>query len=87
MLLKGLDKLRAEVIQLLVYNQLVRYIMRKLGISHLQNHLSKELKDLPFIITNYGQTVAVVIDPPKEGLRVVVEEAEKGTGMPQKGGK
>jgi len=34
--------------------------MRKIGIKELKNNLSKELKELPFIVTSRGEDVAEV---------------------------
>ena len=36
--------------------------MRTVGLRQLYRNLGRELKDLPFLITNHNKTVAVVVE-------------------------
>jgi len=52
--------------------------MKKVGIREAQKHLTTLLKEMPFAITRYGETIAIVQLPGTESsLQKSIEEPEK----------
>lgn len=53
--------------------------MRLVGLRQLYRNLGKELKDLPFLITNHNKTVAVVVSEKRyiKMIRNCIEKKEK----------
>ena len=57
--------------------------MRQINIKELKNNLCKELQDLPFEITKYGQVVATIIGNPINKVATTTDKPLKGS-HPQK---
>lgn len=48
--------------------------MKKVGIREVQKHLTTLLKEMPFAITRYGETIAIVKTPQGEMNREDIEK-------------